>query len=875
MGISNQDGIWNRVRSVFSHRYDGVVANQPDHTELSTIDTQKYPLKFSLSPNPSRSESSIGRNQVGQDEILLENGIDESADSTQPKCDWISGVYLCAKGSVVVLLLNLILIAVAAGLSNKYAGHGFASRSAFYRGSCTVTKRWNIALHLIVNGLSTCILAASNYCMQSLVAPTREEIDDSHARRRWLDIGGASIRNLGVIGPYRLILWLVLLLTATPFHLLYNSMIFQSQATTEYEMVIGPKDLSPDNIWNLTTPGLEQCFTKHLDLTSGIPLSPNMDVSTMLSQANSAPGKLDWHTFASSIANGQYKRLTASQCETFLNTQNPVGVKSVVALANDLSVSDGGNKAILMTSFSSGDPGIITGSGITDQRVEGDIFAEQSIVLSVPSHDGRLYYTSSNYTTQSSCVDDGASMTACSDVDTMLAQTVTDETLSLDGTKSYLEQNHIQDVNVEGYDTTCKSSTASSGSSHVVDSCLAIQADEQCQLLYSPPICIVIMLTGLVKVIAMILAARIGRFRPPPLLTLGDAVASFMTKPDPTTEGICWISGADVRSGKWKKQSHGQQNLAVEAESTQDEKTIIFRRLSPRKFWMQAASARRWIITIVVCLACITAGSYLLERAITTGPSSYMYDHRPGLTPSVLHSWWRDGLLSESYSQVDLKSTKLTTLGCIVVANTPQLAVTLSYYGFNSVLTSMLAAAEYNSYGTRPKPLRVTWPVKGSKQKSTYWLSVPYQYAIPVMVVYTVLHWLISQSIFYVLLIPFHSNGQPNDKLTVSELGYSPLPIFLAILVGGLMACILIGLSFRQFPSQMPLAGTCSIALSAACHPGKDENLDSAALGYLKWGETAAAPAWAADHFDGIEQKGHCSFSVLDVEQPSSERVYA
>lgn len=671
-------------------------------------------------------------------------------------------------------------------------------------------------------------------------------------------------------------------------------MIFQSRAATEYDMVIGPKDLNSDNVWSLTTPSLEKCFAADDVLPSpGLFPSPDMDMSPALALDSSKTGKLDWHAFASSIAEGHYHRLTTSQCEEFLNKINTVGTKSIVALTSNLSVSDGGNKAILTTGFSGGQPDRTSGLPIIDQHLKGDVFEEQSIVLSVTGRDGLLYYTYDNYT-RSSCLGDGADNAACSDIDDMLKWTVSEEKLSLDGVKKHLKHKKIQEVHVEGYDTLCQTSLGGSGSSHLIDGCLAIEADEQCQLLYSPPICIVIMLTGLVKVLAMILAARIGRSRSPPLLTVGDAVASFMTKPDGTTEGMCWMSSANVRGGMWKKLPHGRQPRADEAESIPEEKTITFQRLSPRKFWIHAASVRRWVTTIVMfvtltplacevtltdpssSLACIAAGSYLLEQAITTNSGAAMYDHSPWLRTSLLREWWKGGLLTENYSEIDLKSTELTMLGSIVVANTPQLAITLSYYGFNSVLTSMLAASEYNSYGTSSKPLRVTWPVKGSKQQSNYWLSVPYQYAVPILVIYTVLHWLISQSIFYVMLIPFRPNGQPDSLFRVSELGYSPLPIFLSILVGGLMVCILLGLSSRRLKSHMPLAGTCSVAISAACHPPRNESLDSASLGQLTWGETIAAPTWAVDHLGGLEgQKGHCSFTALDTVEPSTEKLYA
>lgn len=96
---------------------------------------------------------------------------------------------------------------------------GFSDTQIVYQGRCTLTKRLNVALHLIINGLSAAILGDNNYCMQSLVAPSRCDIAEYHARGKALDIGSASIKNLFVVGRYRLTLWFVLLVTATPFHL--------------------------------------------------------------------------------------------------------------------------------------------------------------------------------------------------------------------------------------------------------------------------------------------------------------------------------------------------------------------------------------------------------------------------------------------------------------------------------------------------------------------------------------------------------------------------------------------------------------------------------------------------------------------------------
>lgn len=230
----------------------------------------------------------------------------------------------------------------------------------------------------------------------------------------------------------------------------YNSMIFQSRATTEYDMVIGPKDLNSNNAWSLTTPALERCFAADfIRPSSDMLLSPDRDAFPTIAFDSSRTGKLDWHAFASSIAKGHYNRLTTSQCEEFLSSTNTVGTKSIVALASNLSVSDGGNKAILTTDYSSGQPGGTSGLPIIDQHLKGDVFEEQTIVLSVPGRGGPLYYTYDNYT-RSGCLGDVADSAVCSSVYDMLKWTVLQAPLNLDGIKEHLKNEKIQDVHVEG-----------------------------------------------------------------------------------------------------------------------------------------------------------------------------------------------------------------------------------------------------------------------------------------------------------------------------------------------------------------------------------------------------------------------------------------
>lgn len=254
-----------------------------------------------------------------------------------------------------------------------------------------------------------------------------------------------------------------------------------------------------------------------------------------------------------------------------------------------------------------------------------------------------------------------------------------------------------------------------------------------------------------------------------------------------------------------------------------------------------------------------------------------MYGNREWLTADTFKEWFSSDVDISTYNVIGGDNIGWSMLTSVVVANTPQLAITISYYCYNAVLTSMLAATEYSSYGVNRKSLRVTWPVQGSQQRSTYWLSVPYRYATPILIIYMILHWLVSQSIFYLLLIPYDPRDVADYVNQISSLGYSSMPIFLSILVGSLMVLILLVTAFRKFKSIIPITGSSSVAISAACHLPKDEVGYTASLGLVKWGETISPPAWLKENFGGIDdgQKGHCSFTSMETKKPTLMKLYA
>lgn len=124
----------------------------------------------------------------------------------------------------VLLVLSLhtvstIIASIYAFISLKNSETTFSS-AILYEGSCSVTKGWETGSHLIINILSTGLLAASNYCMQYLNAPTREDVDQAHKNDRWLSIGVTSSRNVLFMGTVRKVLWSLLLISSLPIHLM-------------------------------------------------------------------------------------------------------------------------------------------------------------------------------------------------------------------------------------------------------------------------------------------------------------------------------------------------------------------------------------------------------------------------------------------------------------------------------------------------------------------------------------------------------------------------------------------------------------------------------------------------------------------------------
>lgn len=78
------------------------------------------------------------------------------------------------------------------------------------------------------------------------------------------------------------------------------------------------------------------------------------------------------------------------------------------------------------------------------------------------------------------------------------------------------------------------------------------------------------------------------------------------------------------------------------------------------------------------------------------------------------------------------------------------------------------------------------------------------------------------------------------------------------------MLLVALEMGFRQLASAIPVVGTCSVAISAACYPPEDGT--DAAQRPVQWGAVQDGDA---------EEVGHASFSSQVVENLVPGKMYA
>lgn len=132
---------------------------------------------------------------------------------------------------------------------------------------------------------------------------------------------------------------------------------------------------------------------------------------------------------------------------------------------------------------------------------------------------------------------------------------------------------HLPDIQSNSNNWTVKS--------YHVDHCLTEAVPEMCKLQYSLPLAIVVIVFNLIKAIIICSVSFTSNWTNPPILTSGDAIASFMEKPDEHTKGSCLVP------------------REVPSEFVGLQYTLQMRYYKEPQRWKSAVSARRWALCLI------------------------------------------------------------------------------------------------------------------------------------------------------------------------------------------------------------------------------------------------------------------------------------
>ncbi|KAF4806682.1 hypothetical protein CGCSCA5_v014141 [Colletotrichum siamense] len=682
--------------------------------------------------------------------LIFENDPPAVDHKTRGLNSWRTTV---SAGAVVASFVLTVNVGVLVWVRHRFGvSNGIAT---VFEGSCIESKRDTLWPDLAINIMSTLLLGASNSCAQLLSSPSRRDIDRAHMKGKWLDIGVPSVRNLGHISFWRVCLWALLFLSSIPLHLVYNSVIFSTLSSVDYQAALVTQDFLKGAAWNDT----ELAMSVHA--WSGLGTANVRQLKEI--QASAEAGSLT--------------RLDNSQC--------------IQAYQNSLYESSWKN-LLLVTSV-----------------------PNNNSIIQVWTHKAEDTDTSENWLCHGNVGNYDNSGSNC-DFNNLVA--------------------HASSWKIEGVcrDTLNSGSCGSSFDAPILY-CLAEQFPGNCKIQVSTTLLTIVILFNAVKVVCLLTTAFSRKFEP--LGTVGDAISSFLEQPDDKTTNLGPVTKSVVQKQSWKKAYiSGSRNMS-----------LTYKRKPHR--WARAVSGSRWFICMALCLVVWFAGLYLYSTA-RNGSKGSNISFMQGFNTSPANT-----------IEFTLGNSLISN---VLLANTPQIVISFVYLFYNNVFTCMVMTHEYARFASVRKPLRVTRPY--GEQRSTFWLQLPYRYIVPIMLIMAFMHWSVSRSIYLVQLEIYDNNGELIAGRSVTGCGYSPPPIVLSLCLGGAMILLLLGLSARKLDPGMPIAGSCSLVISAAAHAGQDE-VDAAAR-HLQYGVIS-------EDDTGGRDRRRVGFSSRPVEKLVDGETYA
>ncbi|KAF4452593.1 hypothetical protein F53441_4613 [Fusarium austroafricanum] len=690
----------------------------------------------------------------------------------------LTAVYLtilvCTLTTLLIVTLFVSLFALERhdeSTSGERTAGDALGQSILYKGNCDKTSNANLWLHLLINIVGTGVLASSNFFMQGLVAPTRQEVDTAHRAGHWLEIGVQSLKNFRFLGWRKILFWVLFSLSSVPLHLVFNGCVMESKGTNGFMALVGSEELlhgGYKGLKSITSGSYDKMNTSHVDLVN---LDPSQDKKLIQPVLDS---------LAEYNTSDNWKELPLSMCMERYNKPDKslTHFRHVVMIAYDFddmyrNSTKGWRRADVYTNT----------TNITDLNAWNPLWTVGTFSRTGRSSGNDGYMSNPN------------AVTIYSPYGLDAANQYVEKLVSFYGSWNMDGTNDIFDP-VSGIIAMDPRTFTSKHRLLLVDRCYSEKFEAPCRLSIANSLLLIVCIMCLFKCVLCLLVLKLRVWGDEnPLMTPGDAIASFISRPDEETRGMCTLSLSDLK----KTPKRTQLGLG---SATQEYKWLQ----GPRQW--QGIPGRRFghaIPTTIWVLSSLLIGSALVVAATMLGIS-------------VRGQGLKDSKFGHSPANEDVQNDGLADLPLItqtVVANSPQLILSICYMAYNGLFTRMLAEFEWAKYSVGFKSLRVTEP-KGS-QSATYRLQLPYRFSIPLICVSILLHWIFSNCI-YVSNYEAYAATPPYTRTVTIGLQFSSKAILVGFLVCLGVASTPIFLAFVKLPGTMVIAGANSAVISAACH---------------------------------------------------------